>query len=57
MVRLSKQARRRLISYKRPQAPAVKTGPLKDNLPGGFKPHANAIDGELAKAAFVPKIK
>ena len=57
MVRLSKQTRRRQRSHKRPKAPAQKTGPLKETLAGGFKLHENAIQGELARAIFVPKIK
>ena len=57
MVRISKQAERRSVSYKRPSPPAKKTGPKKDALPQGFKPHANAIEGSLASTAFIPKIK
>jgi len=57
MVRLSKQERRRQVSHKRPKAPAQKTGPLKDTLPAGYKPHVNAVEGELAKSVFIPKIK
>jgi hypothetical protein len=57
MVRLSKQTRRRQVSHKRPKAPVKKTGPLKDALPAGYKPHTNAVEGELAKTVFIPKIK
>jgi hypothetical protein len=57
MVRLSKQERRRQVSFKRPTSPAVKTGPQKETLPGGFKSHANALEGDMAKTAFIPKIK
>jgi len=57
MTRLSKQTERRMVSPRRPRAPQPKTGPKKENLPGGFKKHANAVEGEMAKAAFIPKIK
>lgn len=57
MVRLSKKERIRNVSPRRPRLPSTKTGPKKDNLPEGFKVHANALDGELAKSAFIPKIK
>jgi len=57
MTRMSKQAERRSKSHRKHKAPQLKTGPLKDNLPKGFKEHANAIEGELAKAVFIPKIK
>ncbi|MBS0629028.1 MAG: hypothetical protein JSS30_02245 [Verrucomicrobia bacterium] len=57
MTRLSKQTERRMVSPRRTKAPQPKTGPKKDNLPGGYKKHANAIEGEMAKAVFIPKIK
>jgi hypothetical protein len=57
MVRISKQAERRSVSRKRTKAPAKKTGPKKDALPQGFKPHANAIGGDLAACAFIPQVK
>lgn len=57
MTRISKQAERRNRSPRKHRPPSPKTGPKKDNLPGGFKEHANALDGSLAKAAFIPKIK
>jgi len=37
--------------------PAAKTGPLQDQLPKGYKPHANALEGEEAAVAYIPKIK
>lgn len=55
MVRLSKQARRRAVSYKRPARPGLKTGSLKDALKAGFKEHPNAIAGDAAKGAFFPQ--
>lgn len=57
MVRISKQAERRHRYPRKHRAPAKKTGPLQDNLPGGFKSHANAIEGDLAGLVFIPKIK
>lgn len=57
MVRISKQSERRSRSPRKTRGPAKKTGPIKDNLPNGFKLHANAIDGDIAKLAFIPKIK
>ncbi len=55
MVRLSKQTRRRQKSHKSPKAPAAKTGPLKEAVP--FKQHQNALTGDLASKAFIPRIK
>lgn len=57
MVRISKQAERRSVSHRRPRPPSPKTGPKKDALPEGFKFHANAIEGNRAASAFIPKIK
>jgi hypothetical protein len=57
MVRISKQAERRSQSPRRPKPPAQKTGPLKDNLPQGYKPQPNALAGDMAAASFIPKIK
>lgn len=57
MVRISKQAERRHQSPRKNRAPSKKTGPLKDNLPGGFKLHENAVAGDAARSAFIPKIK
>ncbi len=57
MVRISKQNERRSVSPRKNRKPSAKTGPRKDNLPMGFKEHANALEGELATMAFIPKIK
>lgn len=57
MVRLSKQTKKRAVSRRRPAPPAKKTGPKKDNLPQGYRLHANAIEGDLAQNLFIPKIK
>ncbi len=55
MTRMSKQGKKRHISKKAPRLPGVKTGPKKDALEQGFKPHENAI-GELTANRFIPKI-
>ncbi len=56
MTRVSKKDRNKNSPRKhRPATP--KTGPLKDNLPKGFKEHANAFSAESAQNIFIPKIK
>lgn len=57
MVRISKQSERRNQSPRKNKAPSEKTGRLRDNLPKGFKGHANAVEGDAALTAFIPKIK
>ena len=57
MVRISKQSERRAQSPRKHRPPAPKTGTKQDNLPKGFKEHANALDGEIAAKVFIPKIK
>lgn len=57
MTRISKKEERRAQCPKKTKPPAPKTGPKEDNLPNGFKPHDNALESDLAKAAFIPKIK
>lgn len=54
---MSKQGERRNRFPRKHRAPSAKTGPQKDNLPNGFKSHANAIEGDLAAMVFIPKIK
>lgn len=56
MVRTSKQEERRSRNPKRSRPPSPKTGPKQDNLPNGYKPHANAVQGDLAAGVFIPKI-
>jgi hypothetical protein len=55
MVRISKQEERRSRCPKRCRAPSVKTGSKKDNLPAGYKQHANSVDA--SGLVFIPKIK
>ena len=57
MTRMSKQNERRMVSPRRPRRPGAKTGPKRDNLPKGYKEHENALVGEQAAAAFIPKVR
>ncbi|CDZ80610.1 hypothetical protein BN1013_01125 [Candidatus Rubidus massiliensis] len=57
MVRISKQSQRRAQSPRKSKNPSQKSGSLKDNLPNGFKAHANGVEGDLAQKVFIPKIK
>ncbi len=57
MVRISKQQERRARSPRKHRAPSPKTGALKDKLPLGFKEHPNALQGDAAALAYIPKIK
>lgn len=57
MVRISKQQEKRSRFPRKHRAPSSKTGALKDKLEGGFKAHPNALEGDLAKMVFIPKIK
>lgn len=57
MVRISKQSERRNRSPRKHRPPSVKTGPREDKLPGGFKEHSNALEGDIAATAFIPKIR
>lgn len=57
MVRISKQAERRSRSPRRSKDPSIKTGPKQDNFAKGFKEHDNAVEGDLASKAYIPKIR
>jgi len=57
MTRLAKQVKDRSVCPRRPRNPAKKTGAKKDHLSKGYKEHPNALEGELAAKAFVPKIR
>lgn len=54
MVRISKQQERRSRFPRRPKISGGKTGARKEE--NGFRKHPNALDGELAKTVFIPKI-
>ncbi len=55
MTRVGKQEERRNKSPRRPRREGPKTGPKKDNLPKGFKEHANVADSTLK--CFISKVK
>lgn len=56
MTRTAKQAERRArCPRKRKASFAPKTGAKKDNLPSGYKEHANSVDG--LENIFISKIK
>lgn len=58
MTRTSKQEERRARNPHKRKAPAPKTGPKQDNIPGGFKQHDNALaDAGVSKQMFVGKVK
>ena len=57
MVRISKIKQRYNRCPKKRKPPSKKTGPKKDNLPSGYREHENALERDLSKTAFVPKIK
>lgn len=57
MVRISKQSERRNRFPRKNRKPSLKTGALKPNLENGFKEHPNAVEGDLAKIVFIPKIR
>lgn len=56
MVRISKQGERRSRSHRKHRAPSPQSGPKKDNLQKGFKPHLNALEGEVANTIFIGKV-
>ncbi len=57
MTRTSKQAERRNTSPRKHRNPSKKTGSRKDCLELGYRPHANALEGNAAAAAYIPKVK
>jgi len=58
MVRIYKQQERRNQSPRKHRKDIfAKTGPKKDALTAGFKEHGNAVEGNYASKAFIPKIK
>lgn len=56
MTRMSKQGKRRNMSPRKPRLGGVKTGPKKDHLEHGFKPHTNALKTETSNR-FIPVFK
>lgn len=57
MVRISKQAEKRQVSPKRCRFPSPKTGPLKDNLPLGYKERVNGLKEGSNASIFISKIQ
>jgi len=57
MVRISKQSEKRARCPRRPRLGGEKTGPKKDKLSKGHREHPNAVEGEHAALAFIPKIR
>ena len=57
MTRISKQAERRARSPRKHRQPSAKTGPLKCNLPLGYKEQNNALETEFAVTTFIAKVK
>lgn len=55
MTRMSKKGEIRGKYPRKTKAPQLKTGPKQDNLPKGFKEHANALSGDFAKTNYLPK--
>jgi len=56
MVRISKKDRLKRCPRK-PTFGSIKTGPLKDTLPKGYKEHENAFKGKSEQTLFIAKMK
>lgn len=57
MVRISKQSEKRGMSPRKTRSfIGRKTGPKSDVLSKGYREHPNALSGEFAGKAFIPKI-
>ena len=56
MVRISKKDRNKRCPRK-PHYGSIQSGPKKDNLPQGYKPHVNAYEGTQLYTIFIPKIQ
>ncbi|MGR3952002.1 MAG: hypothetical protein QRY74_03755 [Chlamydia sp.] len=54
MVRLSKQTRNRSVSYKRPKVAGKRV--VQKDVSNCFKFRENAITGDQALSAYIPKI-
>lgn len=54
MTRIGKQQERRNRSPRKRKAPSIKTGPKKDQLPKGYKEHANSATLE---GVFIGKVR
>ncbi|MGB7978680.1 MAG: hypothetical protein WCF19_05935 [Chlamydiales bacterium] len=56
MTRMSKQGKVRHTSPRKPRLGGPKTGPKKDALEFGYKPHPNAVVVDSTPNRFIPKI-
>lgn len=56
MVRICKKERLKCCPRK-PKYGAIKTGPIKDNLPKGYKEHDNVFIGKMKVLTFIGKVK
>lgn len=56
MVRICKKERLKYCPRK-PRYGAIKTGPMKDNLPKGYKEHENAFVSDTKVTTFIGKVK
>lgn len=55
---MSKQGEIRNVSPKKPRLGGPKTGPKKEALEAGYKPHENALAAASNNAnRFIPKVK
>lgn len=54
---MSKQGKIRHTSPRRPTLSGPKTGPKRDSLEFGYKPHENALVAEVSPNRFIPKVR
>lgn len=52
---MSKKGKRRALSPRKHKLPSVKSGTQQDRLTLGYKPHENALEGNLS--VFIGKVK
>lgn len=57
MTRMSKQGERRAVSHRRRRPIAPKTGPKRDRLEFGYRPHENGLTVASIADRFIPKIR
>lgn len=57
MTRMSKQGERRAVSHRRRRPMSPKTGPKRDQLEFGFRPHPNGLSTESIADRFIPKVR
>ena len=57
MTRMSKQGERRAVSHRRRRPISLKTGPKRDQLELGYRPHPNGLSTESIADRFIPKVR